>query len=119
MKIEKFEEHNLLYHATYSPLLKKIKEHGLDNTKSKRRWEDSVPGVVYLATDPDIAVSYAESSEEVPEEWLDKIVILVIDRNKLDESKLSIDENVIDNDGTTLQYDGPISWSSILKVLDS
>ena len=31
-----------LYHATYKPLLKKIKEKGLDTNDSKKAWDDSV-----------------------------------------------------------------------------
>jgi hypothetical protein len=72
-----------LYHATYRPLLKKIKKMGLDTSASKKAWEDSVSGYVYLALDPDVAESYAESSEEVPEDWLDEIVILIINLNCL------------------------------------
>jgi RNA:NAD 2'-phosphotransferase (TPT1/KptA family) len=59
-----------LYHATYKALLPKIRKSGLGNTK-KTYWEDSKPGIVYLAADPDIAESYAEANENCPEEWLD------------------------------------------------
>jgi hypothetical protein len=82
---------------------------GLDTSASKKAWEDSVSGYVYLALDPDVAESYAESSEEVPEDWLDEIVILIIDTDKIDKSKLFIDENVLDNQGDTLEYKGIIS----------
>lgn len=105
-----------LYHATYKPLLKKIKEHGLDTRMSKKAWEDSIPGYVYLALEPDVAFSYAESSEEVPEEWIDKIIVLKIDRESLDQSKLFIDQNVIDNEGDTLEYRGIIPWESIIGI---
>ena len=73
-ELENFPQY--LYHATYKPLLKKIRKKGLDTSSSKRAWEDSVPGYVYLALDPYVAESYAEASEMVPERWLDKIIIL-------------------------------------------
>ena len=102
-----------LYHATYKPLLKKIKEKGLDTNDSKKAWEDSIPGYVYLALDPYVAESYAEESEMVPEGWLDNIIILKIDTNKLDKSKLFIDQNVQGNEGDTLEYRGVIPWEAL------
>ena len=107
---------DILYHATYKPLLAKIQASGLDTSKSKRAWEDSKPGLVYLAKDIDVAGSYAESSEMVPDSWIDNIIVLHIDASKLDPSKLSIDRNVQDNEGDTLEYDGVIPWSAIVKV---
>jgi RNA:NAD 2'-phosphotransferase (TPT1/KptA family) len=106
----------ILYHATYRPLLKKIKEDGLDTKKSKKAWEDSKPGLVYLATNLDVAASYAESSEMVPDSYLDNIIILHIDTSQLDLTKLSIDQNVQDNKGDTLEYDGIIPFSAISKI---
>ena len=102
-----------LYHATYKPLLKKIKEKGLDTKDSRKAWEDSIPGYVYLALDPYVAESYAEESEMVPESWLDNIIILKIDTNKLDKSKLFTDQNVQDNEGDTLEYRGVIPWEAL------
>jgi len=102
-----------LYHATYKPLLKKIKEVGLDTSSSKKAWDDSVPGYVYLALDPYVAESYAEESEMVPESWLDNIIILKIDTSKIDKSKLFTDQNVQDNEGDTLEYRGVIPWEAL------
>jgi|688.fasta_scaffold01844_28 hypothetical protein len=102
-----------LYHATYRPLLKSIKAHGLGGDRAQAKWEDSKPGVVYLALDPNVAESYAESSDVVPEDWLDQIVILKIAASKLDKSRLFIDQNVQDNQGDTLEYHGVIPFSNI------
>jgi hypothetical protein len=102
-----------LYHATYRPLLKSIKQHGLGGDKAQAKWEDSKPGVVYLATDPNVAESYAEASDVVPDEWLDQIVILKVAASKLDKSRLFIDQNVQDNEGDTLEYHGVIPFSNI------
>jgi hypothetical protein len=104
------------YLATYKPLLKKIKEKGLDTRASKKAWDDSIPGYVYLAKDLEVAASYAESSEIVPDEWLDQIIVLTIDAAQLDSNKLFIDQNVQDNEGDTLEYRGIIPFSSIVKV---
>ena len=98
----------VLYHATYRPLLKSIKQHGLGGDKAQAKWEDSKPGVVYLATDPNVAESYAESSDVVPDEWLDQIVVLKVNASQLDQSKLKLDRNVLDNEGDTLEYHGVI-----------
>lgn len=106
----------IVYHATYKPLFSKIKQNGLDTTKSKKAWEDSKPGLVYLATDIDVAGSYAEASEMVPDSYIDNIIVLHIDTSKLDLSKLSIDKNVQDNDGDTLEYNGVIPYDAIVNV---
>jgi hypothetical protein len=102
-----------LYHATYRPLLKSIRAHGLGGDKAQAKWEDSKPGVVYLAIDPNVAESYAESSDVVPEDWLDEIVIIKIAASKLDQSRLFIDQNVQDNAGDTLEYHGVIPMDSM------
>jgi hypothetical protein len=103
----------VLYHATYKPLLRKIKLTGLGGQGSRKMWDDSKPGVVYLAIDPDVAESYAESSDMVKDEWLDDIVILKINTQLLDPTKFFIDRNVQDHAGDTLEYHGVIPWSAI------
>lgn len=113
MKVyELFEGNNMLYHATYRPLLNTIKQEGLGGQSSKPIWPDSKKGVTYLALDPEVAISYAESSDDVPEEWLDEIVLLKIDKTKLDPRNLLSDKNVIDGD-STLEYHGVIPPSLI------
>jgi hypothetical protein len=114
---EELEETNIpsvLYHATYRALLRSIKKTGLGGKGSEsKRWEDSIHGVVYLATDPNVAESYAEASETVPDEWLDDIVILKIATAGLNPSLLKMDQNVQDNEGDTLEYHGVIPLSNI------
>ena len=100
------EQSEVLYHATFEPLLDSIRANGLGATK-RTNWEDSRPGVVYLAEDPAVAESYAETTERVPEEWLEQIVILQISTSDLDPDKLISDENVI-GDAGTLEYHGTI-----------
>ena len=105
-----------LYHATYKPLISKIKTQGLDTRKAQMAWEDSKSGYIYLAKDPEVAVSYAETSDMVPDYWLDEIIILTIDSNKLDSEKLFIDQNVQDNQGDTLEYRGEIPYEFIINI---
>ena len=108
----------VLYHATYRPLLRSIKRGGLGGPGSeKKKWEDSIHGAVYLALDPHVAESYAETSDSVPDEWLDEIVILQISTDGLNPSKFMLDRNVRDNAGDTVEYHGviPLSNISLLK----
>jgi hypothetical protein len=111
---EGLEQHvpPVLYHATYKPRLKSIKLKGL-GAGGKRNWEDSHRGVIYLALDPNVAESYAESSDMVPDEWLDQIVILKISTAGLDPNKFNIDSNVQDNEGDTVEYHGVIPLTNI------
>ena len=102
---------NFLYHATYVPLLDSIRKNGLGAT-SRPNWEDSHKGVVYLAKTPEVAESYAETSEAAPEEWLDQIVILKIDKSRLNPDRLFADQNVIDGHDT-LEYHGIIPPENI------
>lgn len=114
-----------LYHATYKQFLKSIQQDGLGNTKNKM-WEDSKSGVVYLANDPWVAESYAETSEwvdeqEDPDIYLDNIIILEIDTSKLDTDKLEIDKNVLldeEEENATWEYYGVIPWE-VCKIFDS
>jgi len=117
-----FELPQYLYHATYKPFLKSIKEKGLGNT-GRKMWSDSKGrGVVYLALDKDVAYSYAETAEwlddvEDYDKYADNIIVLKIDTNKLDKEKLFIDENVLDND-STVEYHGIIPFTSVVKVIE-
>lgn len=110
---EAYNNSQFLYHATYEPYLKNIMKYGLGGAPDiKPNWGDSKQGVVYLAYDPNVAESYAETAEEIPEDYLDQIIILKIDINQLDKQKLTRDENVIDG-GDTLEYHGVIPPSAI------
>ena len=97
-----------LYHATYAPLVNSILKNGLGGRRQPM-WEDSVEGVVYMATDASIAESYAETSDIAYDRFDDvDIVIFEIDTNYLNLDKLSLDRNVLENDGSTFEYNGII-----------
>lgn len=110
-----------LYHATYKELLPLIKKEGLGGSSSKPNWEDSKSGVIYFARTPEIAESYAETAENVPEEWLDDIIILRVDKNVLDSDKLFYDKNVLtydDEEKDTFEYHGIVNFSDIDIIAD-
>lgn len=104
-----------LYHATFTSLLESIMATGLGSTVPFKNWNDSRDGVVYLADDPEVAVSYVESSEVAPEDWLAQIVVLQVKTDSLDLSLLHHDSNVID-DNATYEYHGIIP-SNVLNVV--
>ena len=110
-----------LYHATFKPLLKKIKTEGLGGVSSKPLWSDSKKGIVYLALDSSVAYSYAETvfdeNDDIPESWEEKIIVLVIDTENLDKTKFYLDSNVLDNEGDTVEYHGVIPFDSVVKVM--
>lgn len=104
-----------VYHATYKPALNDIRKFGLGSNKNKfKNWEDSKEGVVYLAPDPYVAESYAETSETVPEEWLEQIIVFKIETKSLDKSKLFIDENNLNED--TFEYHGVIPFKHLTLI---
>ena len=108
-----------LYHASYGPLADSIQQSGLGGDRDTM-WDDSVRGTVYLAVDPDIAFSYAETSDDAwdrfeTDEGLE-IVTFEIDTAQLDPSRFNIDQNVIGNAGDTLEYYGIVPPSA-LKVV--
>ena len=93
-----------------------------------KNWDISDSDSVYLSGDIENAISYAETSENVPEEYLDKIVVLEIDINKLNLDKLDIDHNqaywnyeeVNPEDPATwieFEYHGEIPVSAIHRVI--
>ena len=110
-KVRQILEKTKLYHATYEALLPEIKKNGLDPNTKKKMWNDS-KNVIYLSNDPWVAESYAETSEEVDEDWLDEIVILEMPMSKLDSSKLSKDKNVKNCDAT-FEYNKVIPWKDM------
>lgn len=117
-----FELPQYLYHATYKPFLKSIKEKGLGNTRRKM-WSDSKgKGVVYLALNDDVAYSYAETAEwlddvEDYDKYANNIIVLKIDTNKLDKRKFFKDENVLDDD-STIEYRGIIPFDAVVEVIE-
>lgn len=122
-----------LYHATYKPYWEEIQKDGFIRPGKHSNWPDifKTYRYTYLSVDYDNAVSYAETAEDVPEEYLDQIVVLEIDADKLDVDSLNADENQIydswNDEGRSiedpstwveLEYDKPIPVSAVRKVHD-
>ena len=106
------EDNDVLYHATYEPFLNSILANGLGGAGAQQQWEDSKPGYVYLARDPEVAQSHAEANEEVPDDYIDNIIVLAVDTSKLDMDNLEDDPNVLDDD-STLAYKGVIPSNAL------
>lgn len=92
--IEDVYDAKYLYHATYKPYLREIKKSGYILPGVHKNWEIS-NDVIYLCRHKDNAVDYAETAKDVPEEFLNQIIVLVIDTNKLDLNALDIDHNQV------------------------
>ena len=106
----------ILYHATYGPLVDSIMSSGLGGSRDTM-WEDSVRGTVYLALSDDVAYSYAETSDDAWDKFeTDEglgIVVFEVDTSQLDPTKFNIDQNVIGNQGDTLEYYGVVPPSAL------
>ncbi len=102
-----------LFHATFEPYVHDILKYGL-GSKQHKNWEDSKEGVVYLADDPHVAESFAETSETVPDDFLDQIVVFKIDSSKLDRNLLFADSN--NQDSGTYEYHGVIHGQWLTRL---
>lgn len=98
-----------LYHGTYLPYLEEIKKSGYIKPGIHKNWDISEK-FVYLTKDPDDAYSWAETAEDVPEEYLDQIVVLKIDPKYLDINKLDIDHNQAYSYDGDIDPDYPETW---------
>lgn len=98
-----------LYHATYKQLLKKIKEHGL---KAPSFWAQDLYQAESFA---EVPVDVEGNDKDIPDEWLDQIIIFEIDSSKLDKGNLEIDPNLStdDEDVKTFVYRKDIPFSDL------
>lgn len=110
---------DVLYHATYKPYLKKIKIEGLHGNNKRKNYSESKAGLIYLADTRDIAESYAETSDTVPESYLDQIIVFEIETKYLNKSKLRRDANVQVDENTknfTWEYTLTIPYKHLTLV---
>lgn len=100
-----------LYHATYKPYWEEIKKSGRLKSGIHSNWEGlSDGGLIYLSKDYDNAVSYAETAEDIPEEFLDQIIVLEIDADKLDLDSLDLDHNQAYRNYDEVNIEDPFTW---------
>ena len=108
------KEDNYLYHATYKAHNSSIKRSGLKANVDHKNWEDSKKGIVYLASNAEIAHSHAETAEDAPDRIYDSgITVYKIAKSDLDQDKLKKDRN--NPGGSTVEYHGDIP-SKHLKI---
>jgi hypothetical protein len=115
---EAVEVPKYLYHGTFKPLLDKIKSEGLKIEGTVKNYSDSEEGLVYLAKTPEEAEAFAAVSETVPDEWIDQIVVLKIDIDKLDKNKVEEDPNVRDTEVMTYQYSQDIPPEALEVIIN-
>tara|TARA_B100000900_G_C20496578_1_gene681884 strand:+ start:382 stop:786 length:405 start_codon:yes stop_codon:yes gene_type:complete len=117
---ENYEVPPVLYHASYGPLIPSIQKDGLGGDR-ETYWDDSVRGVVYLALDPEVAFSYAETSDDAWDKFEGddglEIIVMEIDTTQLNPELFKLDSNVVDNEGDTVEYHGVVQPAAI-KVID-
>lgn len=115
VKLKAQDKKIYLYHATYGKYLNSIMKDGLIPNKNIN-WDFS-ERYVYLTTDPDIAESFAETSEMAPEKYLNDIVILKVYIKDLDINKLRLDNNIT-QEGEEFydEYDEPYSFQYEGKI---
>jgi hypothetical protein len=105
-----------LYHATYQACHDSIMKHGLEPAKSKKVWDFSKDDVVYLATTPEMAISFAETAENVPEAWIDEIIVFEVDFLDVCDN-LQPDDSIREEPFCTCEHRGGIPADK-LKLYD-
>ncbi len=114
---------SILYHSTFRANLESIQQRGLDpNFDGEMKcWKWCEKGI-YLHTDPDVAVSYTEVSDNpnIPDEWFEdnNIIALEINTTSLDKSLIIQDPNIDPNDdANSFLYRGIIPYGAIINIL--
>ena len=86
----------ILYHATFRSKLRRIKDEGLQPNK-KKSWDISETGPVYLCEDAEMAFSFCECAEDVPDSVYESgIVVFAVNTSNLNHASLKIDQNIKD-----------------------
>ena len=84
-----------LYHATYNKFREAILSEGL-RTEMKPNWKDMRHcGVIYLASNAEIAESFAECADVDDETMESGVCIFEVNISDIDEAMLKQDPNII------------------------
>lgn len=103
-----------LYHATYGPLVPSIKKEGLIAGKPSLWGVKNAKPALFFALEEEVAISFAETCDEAYEKYERnpslglELVVFEIEGKNLDPQLLSLDENILGNQGEYLQYEGDI-----------
>ena len=109
------EDADVLYLQHMNPPSKSIMANGLGGAGAQQQWEDSKPLIcIFLASDPSCRKP-PKANEEVPDEYIDNIVVLAVDTSKTDMDNLEDDPNVLDDD-STLAYKGVIPSNALMMA---
>ena len=100
------------YHATYKPLLEKIKKQGLLPEKAGKNF-DVIEKGIYIDRTKEGAKAFAEINENVPEEWIDDIIVFEFTAKQIKDEFLEYDPNMITSAG---QLPQTFIYKNILKV---
>lgn len=108
----------MLYHATRQRFIGSIKKEGL-HAKVKKSFEGQIgDGIVYFAFDSDVAASFVECADNIPESWEDdNIVVLAVDEKNLNRSIFCKDPNIIGGDNIAVGYKGSVP-PNMLGIID-
>lgn len=91
-----------LYHATFEANKESILKNGLQLPNGKENFKGMYAGeYIYLAQTPEQAASFAELAENVPEKWLDKIIVFKVE---VDMEDLDLDPNNKDDNETGMTF---------------
>jgi len=109
----------MLYHGTFLAYLPNIKKFGLNPFIAKQNFDWSEKGVLYLSTDPELAKSFVEVSEneEIPEEYFHEIISIGVKVSDLDLTKLEKDNNMQyekDSEDKSFIYRGIIPYQFLI-----
>lgn len=98
----------LIFHATRDRFISKIRKEGIRAKRKKSYEGQQADGLVYFAYDYDVAASYVEAADNVPEEWEDdKIIVLAVKQYELQPDYVFSDPNLPNEDfatASTLAY---------------
>lgn len=102
----------ILYHSTYRTNLASIKKFGL-GAKQIKNFDFSETGVICLTNDADVAYSFCESNDEIPEyKYNSGIIVLGVDTDTLDARYSGIDYNM------RVSKDNDIEYYTYKKVIN-
>jgi hypothetical protein len=117
---------DVFYHATFNELIPSISNKGLVPGGIDYQNFEGCESGVYLSDDYSFAGSMIEGgseNEDIPDEWFDNIVVILIDPNKLDLTKMEKDPHVnISADDEHIPrsfiYKGIIPTSAFIEIVD-
>ena len=101
----------LLYHSTFRSNLPDIKKYGL-GAKQRKNWDISQDGVVCFSENSEVAFSYCETAEDVPDwKYNSGIGVLAVSVGHIDKTKIKLDGNISQEPGLPRNF----VYSGIVK----